>query len=105
MNTSYRNETELTKSIRATLNVLGVWHWKHFGGPLAKKGAADILGIWEGRFLAIEVKMPKGKISYHQQKFIDDVNRNGGIGFFARSVDDVIDSLGVRDRFLFRRQR
>ena len=53
-------------------------------------GGSDLIG-WtkEGRFLAIEVKAEKGRVSKVQQSFIDTVNRSGGVGIIARSVDDL----------------
>jgi len=53
------------------------------------KGSSDLIGIFKGRFLAIEVKTPKGRVSKEQKKFIDAVNGAGGIGFVARSPEDV----------------
>jgi penicillin-binding protein-related factor A (putative recombinase) len=61
--------------------------------PLAagEKGISDILGCThQGKFLAIEVKMPKKKPSPEQLEFLDKVNLRGGIGFVAYSLDDVI---------------
>jgi penicillin-binding protein-related factor A (putative recombinase) len=55
-----------------------------------RRGVSDILGIFNGRLLAIEVKTRTGRPSTHQISFIDDVKRHGGIAFIARSVDDVI---------------
>ncbi len=55
-----------------------------------KRGVADILGIYNGRMLAIEVKSKTGRLSQHQVEFLEDVNRHGGIAFVARSIDDVI---------------
>lgn len=53
------------------------------------KGVSDILGIWQGKFLAIEVKV-KGKYATPEQKrFIEWVTEHGGIAFVARSIDDV----------------
>jgi len=97
-----QSEAEITKAIRALLKNLGIWHWKNWSGPMTyPKGISDILGIWQGKMLAIEIKTVTGKVSPDQQRFIDSVNAAGGIGFIAYSVDDVIDALGVRDRFLF----
>ena len=97
-----QTEAETTKAIRNLLRLLGVWHYKNFSGPMQyPKGISDILGIWEGKFMAIEVKTKIGRVSEHQVKFIDSVNDAGGLAFVARSVDDVIDKLGVRGRFLF----
>ena len=97
-----QTEAEITRAIRGCLKSLGVWHWKQWQGPMSQpKGVSDIIGIWKGRFLAIEVKTQTGRVSEYQQRFIDRVIEEGGIAFVARSVDDVIDGLGVRDRFLF----
>ena len=93
-------EKDITKSIRDLLKMLGVFHWKHWGGPMGTDGVPDILGVWQGRFLGIEVKRPSGIVSPAQEAFIANINKAGGLAFVARSVDDVIDHLGVRDRFL-----
>lgn len=62
--------------------------------PHRIKGVSDVLGIWKGKFLAIEVKVP-GKYPTHEQRaFLDKVNKEGGIGFVARSLEDVIAQLG-----------
>ena len=63
-----------------------------YGGP---KGASDIIGILPGgRFLAIETKRTHGgKASEEQIRFIDEVNRRGGLGFFAKNLDEAIEAL------------
>jgi penicillin-binding protein-related factor A (putative recombinase) len=57
--------------------------------PFHRKGVSDILGIWRGRPLAIEVKSAKGYASPEQKQFIKDFTEAGGIAFIARSVEDV----------------
>jgi hypothetical protein len=42
-----------------------------------------------------------GRVSDDQEKFLNRVLAHGGIGLVARSAEDVINGLGVRDRFLF----
>ena len=97
-----QNEAQITKAIRSLLNNMGIFHYKHWqGGMQGMKGISDIIGIYQGKFLAIEVKTLRGRLSDHQLRFIDNIKKEGGIAFVARSVDDVIDNLGVRDRFLF----
>jgi hypothetical protein len=61
--------------------------------PYQLNGTSDILGLYEGRFLAIEVKKPKCYPSESQKRFIELVKEHGGIAFVARSVDDVINNL------------
>ena len=63
---------------------------------LGKAGVSDIIGIlWDGRFLAIEVKTPKRRtnVSPAQQKFLEVVNKAGGVGFVACDVNEVKDKL------------
>jgi len=39
------------------------------------------------------VKKPGGKVSEHQQNYLDRINKEGGIGFVAYSVEDVTKEL------------
>jgi penicillin-binding protein-related factor A (putative recombinase) len=57
--------------------------------PHRIRGVADILGIWRGRPLAIEVKTKTGRVSPHQKAFLEAWEQAGGIGFVARSLEDV----------------
>lgn len=58
-----------------------------------RNGVSDILGIWHGKMLCIEVKSSTGKLSKEQTDFIEVINNLGGIAFVARSVDDVKQAL------------
>jgi len=61
--------------------------------PYQRKGISDILGIYQGKFLAIEVKCKGSSPSPEQKTFLQDIQINGGIAFVARSIDDVIKGL------------
>lgn len=50
-------------------------------------GADGSLGL--GRLLAIEVKSTKGKATADQLAFLLHITNRGGLGFIARSVEDV----------------
>lgn len=52
-------------------------------------GVADILGIYEGRPLAIEVKSEKGRPTQEQKNFLRLWAEQGGIAILARSIEDV----------------
>lgn len=75
---------------------------KTFRRSQSRKGVSDILGIIPcetsegplGRFLAIEVKGPKGRLTKEQEAFLTEVNAAGGIGMVVRSVDDLEVGLG-----------
>lgn len=68
-----------------------------FGFP----GCSDIIGQmkprsrgYPGAWLAIECKRLGEYPTDKQQAFLDRVNANGGMGFVARSVDDLKQHLG-----------
>lgn len=57
-------------------------------------GSSDLIGLTDkGRFLAVEVKAPKGRPSGGQESFIDMVKRFGGVGVIAKSVEDFVNAL------------
>ena len=92
-------EQAITRSIRGLLNSLGIFHWKNHGGLGSAPGLPDICAVYHGRMVGLEVKAPNGRVSEHQQRFLDNINAAGGIGVVVRSVEDVIVALGVEDRF------
>lgn len=79
---AWRNNTGAVKVSRAN----GSSGFIKFGTP----GSADIIGIYKGRFLAIEVKGPKGELSDEQIIFLKRIENEGGISIVARSLEDVL---------------
>jgi hypothetical protein len=67
---------------------------------MGEKGVSDLIGCYQGRMIAIEIKRPGGKPSQDQVNFIAAVNHAGGLGFVTDNVDTVIEKLGLQDRFL-----
>lgn len=65
---------------------------------LAEKGVSDILACCRGTFCAIEVKRPGNVPTSHQEDFLDDVRRAGGIGIVAYGLDEVIEMLDSLER-------
>ena len=96
LDTEIMKESDITKSIIQFLRACGCFCYKHWAGPMGRKGVSDIIGcLPDGRFLAVEVKTDRGRVSQFQEQFIQDVNRSGGLGFVARSVREVRDRLGT----------
>lgn len=98
-------ETQIVKAILDYLKWTKILAWRSNNiGTYSKareqyifhglKGVSDILGVLDGgKFLAIEVKTDKGKLSEYQKEFLDKVNKLGGKGFVARSIEDVVKEL------------
>ena len=55
---------------------------------LAAPGVSDLIGWTQGRFVAIEVKASRGRVTDEQKAFIDLVRRSGGVAGVARSVEE-----------------
>jgi hypothetical protein len=55
-----------------------------------ERGSADIIGLLPGgRFLAVECKSAKGRLSPVQAAWLGEVERSGGAVFVARSADEL----------------
>lgn len=54
------------------------------------KGCSDILGCKDGRFFAMEVKLPNGLLEHHQKEFLLEVDFSGGYACVVRSVSDAL---------------
>ena len=89
------NESDLKKQIRDLLHIKGIFHRNIWQGPMSDKGIPDLIGIFKGKPLAIEVKGPRAKIRPEQVEFLNQWVDEGGIGFIAWSIEDVIDRLGL----------
>ena len=88
------SEKVITRQIMAWLKWNGFFVWKQWQGPMSRPGVSDILGVLpDGRFLAIEVKTRRGRLTQRQKGFLAAVNQKGGLGFVARSLDDVVELL------------
>jgi penicillin-binding protein-related factor A (putative recombinase) len=83
------------------INTVGIYDEKikSFRTPskFTLKGTADILGIWAGKPLAIEVKKVGGRISDEQKAFVKKYRERGGIAFFAFNLEDVQKHLNYFD--------
>lgn len=93
------HETEIQQQIRLALGRepdLVLWRnntgvAKHDGRKVRyglALGSSDLVGILAGRFVALEVKRPKGRASDEQKLFVELVRAKGGFAAFVRSVDE-----------------
>jgi len=75
---SYTNKAGITKD-----------RFVEYGFP----GISDIIGMCDGRFLAIEVKVGKNDQSLQQKEFERSVKAHGGLFILAYSLEDVVNAL------------
>ncbi len=70
-----------------------VHHYK----SCSAEGVSDLIAFRLGQFCAIEVKRPGAttdrRRQLQQSEFLDRIRAHGGIGFYARSLEEVIEAL------------
>jgi hypothetical protein len=97
-------ETELQRKIRLAVCSTGrVTLYRNNSGYAAETrvkyglgdGGADLVGFVHGtgRFFALEVKTPTGRVRKNQELWIAHVNRNGGYAVVVRSVEEALTAL------------
>lgn len=95
-----QHENAVKKQIWAYLTLRGVFAFIVFQPTQLKpgqftmwhhssKGIPDILGIFKGRPLAIEVKARKNKTTKNQDVFLENFRKAGGIAIVAWGIEDV----------------
>lgn len=106
------SEKQIQDSIIDWLSASGIFHYRQNTGAFSKEytrkrdgkvrrsfvrfgtpGATDIVAVYNGVYIGIEVKDNDGKMSEDQENFRYALCRAGGIYLLVRSVDDVIISF------------
>jgi hypothetical protein len=58
-----------------------------------RKGVPDIIGIINGRFIGIEVKIGADRQSADQKEVEKEIKESGGVYFIAKSYDDYLEKI------------
>ena len=93
--------TKLTNQIIDFVYRKGGYAWRQNSGGVfdrslgvyrtaAKKGVADVLAVFKGRLIAIEVKIGKDRLSFEQEGFILSVNHAGGKAFVVHDFNEFL---------------
>lgn len=94
-------ESEIQQLVRLKASQLGAILWRNNQGAykdpkgyyirygVCNPGGSDLIGIFKGRFLAIECKVPGKNANPEQQSFIDMVNKLGGIAAVITNPDQL----------------
>ena len=83
-----------TAGAHGKVNYLWFYTLHTFGKTMQHQGISDLVGqLTDGRFFAVEVKKAGEQPTLAQAEFLARVNEFGGVGFVARSVDEVFDRL------------
>lgn len=93
-------ESKIQKDILAFLRRNRVYHFR-FQAQSNLNGLPDIICLYKGFFLGLELKKENGKPTELQLKKINSINENGGIGRIIRSVEEVEDLLREIDEGMY----
>lgn len=66
---------------------------RHFFKTASVDGISDIMGVWDGHPLAIEVKRPGEKPTDNQMMFLTSFASAGGVSIVAHSLEEVQESF------------
>lgn len=93
-------EAEIQAAILDYLRLKGHFFWRNNSGAFRTErggfyrvgtpGAPDIIGCVDGKFVGLEVKTAKGKLSDEQEAFAHALRAFGGQYHVVRSIDDVV---------------
>ena len=82
-------EDKVQDQIKSYLKKNRIYHWR-FQAQSNLNGIPDILCLYKGFFIGLELKREKGgHATQLQLRKIKNINDNGGIGVLVRSVEDV----------------
>lgn len=87
-------ESALVNKIKNKLSTsLGGSWTKIHGGAYQRNGISDLIGCVEGKFVALEVKVPgrEGTLTKLQERYLEEIRKAGGIAAMVSSVDQAID--------------
>ena len=104
---SMKKETLIQAEILKYLRSKGVFAWRQNNGGIwdaklgmyrthtGMKGVPDIIAVYHGRFIGVEIKSEKGKMSPDQFIFRERLLEAGGLYILARSVADVEAAMAI----------
>ncbi len=99
---STKPEAVLTRRILKALRSKGGFWAKIHGGPYQVTGLPDIIGVYEGRFYGMEVKLLKGgQPTARQALALRLIKAAGGVSGVVRDPQDALKLLRKRNAMLF----
>jgi Holliday junction resolvase len=77
-------EAAVKAAVRKVLDRLGIYHFMPPGMGLGRSGIPDIIGCYNGRFIAIECKAGKGKTTTLQERELQLIKAAYGFAVVVR---------------------
>lgn len=81
-------EGKVQNDVKRYLKQNRIYHWR-FQAQTNLNGIPDILCLYKGFFIGLELKQENGVATGLQLRKIQNINDNGGIGLIVKSVEEV----------------
>lgn len=77
-------EKSFENKVKKYLKSKGIYYFKYFGNAYSTSGILDLTLCVNGKFIGVEIKAEKGKVSPLQEYNINEIKRCGGIAIVLR---------------------
>ena len=84
-------EHKVKTKLKKTLDEMGIWHFSPYQAGMGRAGIPDIIGCYNGLFVAFECKANGNNPTALQQREIDAIRTARGIAFVVdeNNVDEI----------------
>ena len=91
-------EGAVKKRLKKVLDELGIWHFSPFQAGMGRAGIPDIIGCYNGLFVAFECKANGNKPTALQEREINAIRTAKGLAFVVdeNNLDDIKELLQWR---------
>lgn len=91
-------EGKVKARLKKILDDMGIWHFSPFQAGMGRAGIPDIIGCYNGIFVAFECKANGGKPTALQQREIEAIRTARGLAYVVdeHNLDDIKDLLQWR---------
>ena len=72
-------ESKVKKKVKKILDDLGAYHFSPMATGYGRSGVPDIIVCYKGKFIGIECKAGKGKLTALQEYNIEQIKQNQGL--------------------------
>lgn len=88
-------EAKVKKQVRAMLDDLGIYNFMPPANGYGRAGIPDIIGCYNGRFIAIECKAGKGTTTALQERELSRIREARGFAYVANehNINDLRELL------------
>jgi Holliday junction resolvase len=80
-------EAKVKKRVKEELDKMGVYHFSPMQNGMGRAGIPDIIGCFDGHFIAIECKAGKGTTTALQERELTRIQNAGGYALVVNETN------------------